>query len=103
MAISMVLDIEFLLQCFGHGTWYELAYVLAMAGQFADDRRIEIGVLLVRHEKDRGDRRREFAVHQRHLEFVFEITERAQAADDRGGISARRIFDEQTLKRVGAN
>jgi hypothetical protein len=52
-----------------------------VARHFLDERRIEVGVLLIGHEERDLQPPRQPPVHQRHLEFEFEVADRAQSAD----------------------
>src|SRR5438067_13885198 len=67
----------------------------AEAGDFLDEARGDVRVLLVRHEAHRLDGRFELPVHQRHLELVLEVRDRPDAADDAVGPLARGQAGQQ--------
>ncbi len=68
-----------------------------------DERGAGVAELLVGHDEDRFDARLEVAVHQRHVEFEFEIGKRAEAADDGDGILRDGELDEQVGERGDAD
>src|SRR3989454_3352121 len=69
------------------------------AGDFLDQPRRDVRVLLVRHQEHRLDGGPELAVHQRHLELVLEIRHGADPAHDAVGALARHQVDQQAVER----
>src|SRR3972149_1024777 len=69
------------------------------AGDLLDQPRGDVRVLLVRHEEDRLDGVLELAVHQRHLELVLEVRDRADAPHDAVGALAGHEVDEEAVQR----
>jgi len=67
---------------------------------FADKLRAQVAVGFTREHKDGFEARLEFAVHQRHLEFVFVIGDGSDAAEDYGGVALAGVVDEQALEDV---
>src|SRR5262245_53850535 len=65
----------------------------AVAGDFLDETRRNIGVALVRHQEDCLDGPAQLAVHERHLELVLEIGDGADPAHDAVGALARDEVD----------
>src|SRR3972149_6550690 len=72
------------------------------AGALLDQPRGDVRVLLVRHEEDRLDGVLELAVHQRHLELVLEVRDRADAPHDAVGALAGHEVDEEAVERDDA-
>src|SRR5512132_1979590 len=60
---------------------HQPANLAAEAEHFLDQTRAEVCVLLRWHHEHRLERRLEMAVHQRHLELVFEIRHGTEAPD----------------------
>ena len=61
---------------------HERRHVAAELGDLAHDRRRDERVLLGGRQKQRFDLRIQVPVHRRHLKFVFEVRDRAKAAQD---------------------
>src|SRR5437764_12093358 len=74
----------------------------AEAGDFLDEARGDVRVLLVRHEEHRLDGRPELPVHERHLELVLEVRDGADAAHDAVGALAGDQVDEEPVERDDA-
>src|SRR2546421_7157473 len=74
----------------------------AKAGDFLDEARGDVRVLLVRHEEHRLDGRPELPVHQRHLELVLEVRDGADTAHDAVGALARDQVDQEPVERDDA-
>jgi hypothetical protein len=72
----------------------------AQMGNFANQFCTEITVGFARQHEYGFQARLEFAIHQRHLEFVFVVGYRANAAKDDGGAAFSRVFHEQSLENV---
>ncbi len=77
----------------------EAGDIAAQAGDFAHQRGRNEAVLLGRGQEQRLDLGDQVAVHARHLEFVFEIRHRAQAAQQHAGTD---VADKMRQQRVEA-
>src|SRR5215468_6408636 len=71
----------------------------AEAGDFLDEARRDVRVLLVGHQEHRLDGAPQLAIHQRHLELVLEVRHGADAADDAVGALARDEIDQEAVER----
>src|SRR3989454_5379779 len=74
----------------------------AEAGDFLDQARRDVRVLLVRHQEHRLDRAPELPVHQRHLELVLEIGDGADPPHDAVGPFACHQVDQKPVERDDA-
>src|SRR4030095_16030757 len=83
-----------------NGRRHQPANLAAEAEHFLDQARAQIRVLLRRHHEHRLERRLQMTIHQRHLELVFEIRDRAKTANQRAGPSPSGVLDKQTVEGV---
>src|SRR3954470_13024306 len=74
--------------------------VAAEPGDFLDDARTEERVSVLRHHENRFHVLVQFAVHQRELEFKFEIRDGAQAADDGLRFALLDVMNEQGIEGI---
>src|SRR5437879_4001921 len=81
---------------------HHAGYRRAEAGDFLDQARRDVRVLLGRHQKHGLDGAPELPVHQRHLELVLEIGHRADPPHDAVGALARHEVDQEPVERDDA-
>src|SRR6476469_9282075 len=89
---------EFALERFCDRHRDETGHITAEPRDFFHDPRTKIRVFLLWHQENRLNRRFEFPVHQRHLEFEFEIGDRAEATDHRRGFTGPGKVHEQSIQ-----
>ena len=91
--------LEFLRERFRNPGRNKLGHIATEPRDFLHDARAEISVFFFRHQENRLDRGLELAIHQRHLEFKFEIGNSAQPADNGGRFPGDSEIDQQTIER----
>src|SRR2546426_11258733 len=77
---------------------HHAGYRRAEAGDFLDQARRDVRVLLVRHQEDGLDGAAELPVHQRHLKLVLEIGDGADPPHDAVGSLARDQIDQEAVE-----
>ncbi len=77
---------------------HERRQVPIVLRDFPDDAGADVGRLDRRHHEDRLEALRQVAIHQRHLELVLEIADRAQPADVERGADLLCEIHEQPLE-----
>ena len=66
----------------------------------AHQARTQVRILFGRHHEHRLQPRLEFAVHQRHLEFVFVVADGANPAQDGARLDAQRVVHRKAVEGV---
>ena len=70
---------------------------------FAHQARADVGILVGGHHENGLQGGLELAVHQRHLQFVFVVADRPDAAQDASRLHGFRVLHHQPVKGVDAN
>lgn len=80
--------------------WDKSPYIATQRRHLPDYRGIQVGVLLVGHQEHGDDVRRQSAIHQCHLEFVFEIGDCSKPSYQRLGSQFLSVPNHQTAEGI---
>src|SRR6267154_4531126 len=80
--------------------WNKSCQRRAELRDFAHELRTQIAVCQARQHKYRFEAAFEFAVHQRHLQFVFIVADRANAPENHTGTTFARVVHEQSVEDI---
>jgi hypothetical protein len=82
----------------GDTRWHELIHFATQHRNLFNQTRTEVRELFNWSQEDSLQSGFQFPVHQGHLEFELEVTDGAQAANDRVGFVVQREFDKEPLE-----
>ena len=71
-----------------------------MWGDLANKLRAQVAIGLPGQHKNGFQARLEFAIHQRHLQFVFVVRNSADAAKDHASAAFASVIDEQSFEHI---
>jgi hypothetical protein len=82
----------------GDGSWDHAGDIAAESGDLLDDAGADVGEDLAGGEEDGFEVRAEGFVHEGHLEFVFEVCDGAETADDHASAGGGGEVDEEPFE-----